>query len=188
MRVPVNLAREPFKNERPLVAGAVAVGSILVITLLAQVLLFISERNRVADLRDEVARLDAQVARLNARETEVRSTLQRGDNTAVFERSVFLNSLIRPKSMSWTRMFVDLERVVPYNVKIMSIRQQINDRNEIMLDMVVAAQTAEPVIDMLKRMERSDQFSRTQVSSIAPPAQNDNTFKYRVTVNYDQQL
>ena len=38
----------------------------------------------------------------------------------MLERSVFLNALLYRKGISWTRIFADLEKVVPHNVRIMS--------------------------------------------------------------------
>ena len=61
-------------------------------------------------------------------------------NAVVLERSVLLNQLIERKSISWTRIFSDLEQVMPYNVALISVRlPQINSRNEVLLDMVVGA-------------------------------------------------
>jgi len=38
------------------------------------------------------------------------------------ERSLFLNALIDRKAISWTKLFADLEKVVPYNVRLVSVR------------------------------------------------------------------
>ena len=59
----------------------------------------------------------------------------------VLERSLLLNTLIERKSISWTKIFADLEGVMPDNVRLIQVRlPQINSRNEVLLDMVVGAQ------------------------------------------------
>jgi len=57
----------------------------------------------------------------------------------VLERSVFLNAVLYRKGISWTRIFADLEKTVPYNVKVLAIRPSVNSQNEVMLDMTVGA-------------------------------------------------
>lgn len=186
MRVSVNVANEPFQNDRPLIAATVALAAILSVALLVQGFLIWNEHQQVSELRAEVERLESRSRKLAQEESALRAQLQRAENAAVFEQSIFLNSLILPKSIAWTRMFADLEQVMPYNVRLISIRPQMNDRSEVLLDMVVASQAGEPVVSLLRRLEESPVFSQVQASSIAPPGQNDDSFKYRVTVSYDQ--
>jgi outer membrane murein-binding lipoprotein Lpp len=186
VRISLNLASDPFHNDRPLIAATVSLAAVLTITLLIQGFLIASEHQQVSELRAEVERLEARSRKLAAEESGLRAQLQRAENAAVFEQSLFLNSLILPKSIAWTRLFADLEQVMPYNVRLISIRPQMNDRSEVFLDMVVASQAGAPVISFLRRIEESPVFSQVQVSSMAPPGQNDDTFKYRVTVSYDQ--
>ncbi len=40
----------------------------------------------------------------------------------MLERSLFLNTLIERKAISWTKIFADLEKVLPYNVRLVSVR------------------------------------------------------------------
>ena len=49
--------------------------------------------------------------------------LRRPQNADVLEQSVFLNALLKRKGISWTKIFADLEKVVPYNVRIIQIRR-----------------------------------------------------------------
>jgi Tfp pilus assembly protein PilN len=186
--VGINLSRNPFRSDRGIWAGTFIVSAMLLIGLGTMLYLILAERDQVADLRDVNERLRLQLTRLSRDETGTRASLQRKENATLFERSVFLNSLLLPKSMSWTRLFGDLEATIPFNVKILSVRQQITGDAAIALDMVIATENPESVIAMLKRMENSAYFSQTKVSSIAPPSQNDNTYKYRLTVMYDQKL
>ena len=60
-------------------------------------------------------------------------------NEVVLDRSVLLNTLIRRKAISWTKIFSDLETVCPPNVRILPIRPTINAQGELFLDMQVAA-------------------------------------------------
>ena len=96
-----------------------------------------------------------------------------------------LNKLAANK---WTRIFSDLETVLPHNVRIASIRPQLNARNELSLDMVVAADSPEPVIDFVGKLEASDVFGDVTQTAQVPPTQNDPYFRFHLTVTYDQKL
>jgi type IV pilus assembly protein PilN len=99
-----------------------------------------------------------------------------------------LNTLIARKGISWSRLFADLEQVLPYNARLIALRPQANARNEIQLEMTIGAQSMEPVIDLLKRMEASPVFSIPSVATMLPPSQSEPLYRYRVSVNYAQKL
>jgi hypothetical protein len=101
---------------------------------------------------------------------------------------LFLNTLLYRKGVSWTKIFADLEKVMPYNVRLISVHPQATAENEVSLDMVVGTESYEPVIEMLKQMENSPLFGETAVHATIPPTQNDPLYKYRVSVNYAQKL
>jgi hypothetical protein len=73
-------------------------------------------------------------------------------------------------------------------VRILSIRPQVNARNQLFLDMTVAADSPEQVIGFILKLEGSDVFGSTAVSGITPPTQNDPFYRYRLSVNYAQKL
>jgi hypothetical protein len=77
-----------------------------------------------------------------------------------------------------------VESVLPYNVRLVSIRPQVDSRNDIFLNMVVGSQTQPPVIEMLKRMEDSPLFGSVELHTWLPPGQNEPLFRYQVSVNY----
>ena len=66
--------------------------------------------------------------------------MRRPENAEVLERSLFLNTLIDRKAISWTKIFEDLEKVMPYNVRLVSVRlPAVDSNNQVLLDMVVGA-------------------------------------------------
>ncbi|MEJ7605067.1 MAG: hypothetical protein WKF37_02105 [Bryobacteraceae bacterium] len=73
------------------------------------------------------------------------------------------------KEVSWTRIFSDLEAVTPSNVRLVQVRPQIDGRNELLLDMVVASQTAEQVTAFIMQLEGSSRFGTTTVQNQLPP-------------------
>ena len=90
-------------------------------------------------------------------------------NAVVLDRSLLFNDIIRRKSISWTRIFSDLETVLPHDVRISAIHPQVNSKDDLSLDMTVEATAPEPVIGFVARLEGSDVFGSTQVSTITRP-------------------
>jgi Tfp pilus assembly protein PilN len=85
-------------------------------------------------------------------------------------------------------IFEDIEKVLPPDVRIVSIRPQMNARNQVSLDLVVAASSSRPVIDFISKLESSDAFGQVAGSGFAPPTENDPFYRYRLSVNYAQKL
>jgi Tfp pilus assembly protein PilN len=106
----------------------------------------------------------------------------------VLERSVFLNSLLFRKGISWTRIFADLEKTIPHNVKVLAIRPSVNFENQVTLDMTVGAESPEPVIALYRALEESPLFGSVLGHSSLPPTQSDPLYRYRMTVIYAQKL
>lgn len=189
VKLRINLASEPFRRDRHMLAAATALGLLLCGLLAMQIYIVVSERDQLADTRDTVARLEKQVAVMSAEQAKLDTMLRRPENAEVLERSIFLNALLLRKGISWTKIFSDLEGVMPHNVRLMSIRlPQITSQNEIQLDMVVGAQTSEPVLQFLMQLEGAPQFGATSLNSWLPPSQTEPLFRYRVSVNYGQKL
>src|SRR5438270_130195 len=90
----------------------------LLLAGLLGVLLFLitSDRSRMRDTRVEVDRLTSELRAIAAEQNTLNATLRQPVNAVVLERSLLLNTLVERKSVSWTKIFADLERVMPASV------------------------------------------------------------------------
>src|ERR1051326_2895016 len=122
IRIPVNLATEPFRRDRPIIVGAVALSLVLVGVLAVQAYTIWSERNQAADTRLFLDRLNKQMRIITSEQQKLDMTLNQPGNAEVLERSLFLNLLINHKAISWTRLFADLEKVMPADVRLVTVR------------------------------------------------------------------
>ncbi len=171
-RVPINLASEPFRRDRPLMVGSAALAILLTVLLVYQVFAIISERHQAADIHVAIARENAQLQSLAAQQAKLNALLRQPQNAEVLERSLFLNTLIERKAISWTKIFADLGKVMPYNVRLVSVRlPEVDSDNQVLLDMVVGAKEVPPILELLKKLEDAPQFGNTTVQSSAPPSQ-----------------
>ena len=187
MRIHVNLATEPFRKDRPILVASAALAVLLLILLGVQTFLIVSERDQAKEAREAVNRLEDEIARLDSEQAQLDGVLRQTENAEVLARSVFLNTLVDRKSISWTRIFADLEAIKPYNVRLVQVRlPQIDSRNEITLDMVIASQEAGPIIEFLKRLQNSPKFGDLTIHTNLSPSQNEPLYRCRVSVPYAQ--
>ena len=188
MKVHINLATEPFRKDRAMTIASSTLAVIMAGLFGLLIWLFMAERKEMASTRAEIGKLEAQVRTMSAEQSKLEALLRQPDNAEVLERAVFLNALLLRKGVSWTKIFNDLEGVLPHNVRLISVRPQIDDKNEIFLDMFVGSQSGEPVIDLLRKLESAPQFGSTAVHTMLPPTQNEPLYRYRVSVHYAQKL
>ena len=189
MRIPINLSTEPFRRDRPLLVASIACAIALALTLGAQLYLIVAERGRVKDTRASVAQLTTELKSITNEQAQLDATLRQPGNAEVLQRSLLLNTILDRKSISWTRIFADLETVLPPNVRIISIRlPQITSQNEVVLDLQVGAQSPEPVLDLFVRLRKSPLFGPVDFKNSMAPTQNEPLYRYRFTVNYAQKL
>lgn len=190
----INVASQPFRRERAENAVYALICGALTCSLLVLVSLILHARGQASDLRRVINGENRELADLQREDRQFSAVLSRPENADVFARSVFLNELIARRAVSWTRVFKDLETVMPVNMRLMGIRlpqvaaEQSSEVNRIQLEMTVGTSRPEAVIELLKRLQQSPLFGAAQVMSQNPPTQNDPLFKYRVNVAYAQKL
>jgi Tfp pilus assembly protein PilN len=188
MRLSLNLATQPMRRDRPILVASAVVAALLCVTLVALIGLALTDRRNMNESRAVIARVQAQMAKTNAAQAQIDAQMRLPQNATVLYRSLMFNQLIRRKGISWTRIFSDLEKVLPHNVRIASIRPTLNGKDELSLEMVVAADTPEPIIGFIGKLEESDVFGDVSQTAQVPQTQNDPFVRFHLTVTYDQKL
>jgi Tfp pilus assembly protein PilN len=184
----INLAREPFRRDRPMLVASAAVGVLLFFTLILLIWIAVSEGGTARQTQADLDRANRDLTRINAEQVKLDAQMRRPEYAIVFDRNIMINELIRRKAISWTRIFSDLGTVLPPNVRVTSIRPQVNSRDQLSLDMTAESESPQPINDFISKLEGSTIFGSTEVSTITPPNQNDPYFHYRISVNYAQKL
>jgi hypothetical protein len=65
---------------------------------------------------------------------------------------------------------------------------QVDAQSHVFLDMTVAAKDPVPILEFIKKLESSKQFSETQLLTTTPPSQNEPYIRSRMSVSYAQTL
>ena len=165
MKTPINLASQPYENLRPLYVAAGAAAVLLAALILVLAWNARQTRNETRMLTEQTDRIAKELADLRREEGDLTKSLSRPEVQEIRERSDFLNSLIARKSLSWTRMFMDLEKVLPERVQITSIRPGSKQSSASEFSLLVSSPTVQPLVELLKNLEAAPQFGSPVVES-----------------------
>jgi type IV pilus assembly protein PilN len=163
MRLDINLATRPYEDAREfwgrwgLGVGVLGLGTLLLLGFAVQGWI------RAGRDRQEIRQLQRQIAERDSERGKAQAFLDLSVNRSTRDQSQFLNGLIQRKAFSWTRVFEDLERVMPSNLHVVSLRPEINDQNQMQLDMKVAGDNRLAAVELVHRMESSRHFQAAQL-------------------------
>jgi type IV pilus assembly protein PilN len=163
MRLDINLATRPYEDAREFWSRwGVGVGALGVLTL---VLLgwAISGWTSAGRDRHNIAQLQQQIAGREKERADAQTILDMTANRSTRDQSQFLNGLIQRKAFSWTRVFEDLERVMPEHLHVVSLRPELNEQNQMELQIKVAGDTRNAAVELVHRMEGSKHFQGAQL-------------------------
>jgi len=177
MRVDINLATRPYEDPGSLWmrwGGALAVLGLLTLVLLYSVLAgWLGARKD----RSLIAQREEQIAARDQEKAKAEAILNLPENRSTRDRSQFLNDLFRRKAFSWTQVFEDLERLMPARLHLVSIQPAMTPRDQLEIKMVVAGESRERALELVRKMESSQHFQQTQIqqeSSVRGQVAGDN--------------
>ena len=90
--------------------------------------------------------------------------------------------------MKFASIFADLEKTIPYNVKVVQIHPSLDSQNQVMLDMTLAAGEQTALFDLLKALAGSDRFGDAIPQQIEPPKQSEPLYRFHLRTPYAQKL
>ena len=163
MRVDINLATHPYED-----SGSLWLrwgGALAVLVLFTLVLLYTVIAGWAAARKDRIliAQREEQIAARDAEKAKAETILNLPANRSTRDRSQFLNELFRRKAFSWTQVFEDLERMMPARLHLVSIQPVTTQDNQLEIKLVVAGESRERAIELVRKMEGSRRFQQTQI-------------------------
>ena len=165
MRFDINLASSPYQDVRLfLLRWGTATGALALFTVVLVGIAFSSWWGS-RDLRQQMERDTRQMQELDRDKAAAEALLSRPQNREILERSRFLNGLITRKSFSWTQLFMDLEKIMPPRVRVVSLQPQAGSQDQVALRLLVEGDSRERALDLVRRMEESERFRQPRVKS-----------------------
>ena len=188
MRLKINLATKPYQDVRRFLlqwGGAVLV---LAVCTLALVWTAVSTWQQSRDVNAKIAQVQSEIAALDRQHNQAVAMLGLPQNKAVVEDSKFLNGLIARKSFSWTRVFMQLEQIMPPKLHVVSISPELqHNTNTMEVHMQVAGTSREAAVELVKRLEKSPSFRNARIAEEREEQQqkdNPDTVKFQLTALY----
>jgi hypothetical protein len=163
MRLDINLATTPYEDAREFwVRWGTGVGALAVLTLVL-LALAVQGWTKAGRDRHDIARIQSQIEERDKERSQAQGFLDMGANRSTRDQSQFLNGLIQRKAFSWTRVFEDMELVMPTNLHVVSLQPKLNDQNQMELEIRVVGENRNAAVELVHRMERSKHFQGAQL-------------------------
>jgi type IV pilus assembly protein PilN len=165
MNVRLNLATKPIVSHRRFFVGSGVAAAVAGILFLLLGWHAYSELKSREALRRKEQENGARAASLQRRRQQLDEFFARPENAKLTERSQFVKGIVDERAFDWTQMFMDLEKLVPTGVHVISIQPQL-EKGHILVRLAVAASSEDGKIKFLKAIETSPAFSGMRVNSV----------------------
>ena len=165
MRLDINLASQPYQDTQQFwkVWGtALALAILLTLGLVGYT---VKEWWHARQQQLAIAVLQKKIASLDTTEQKARQFLDRPEHRSTRDRSQFLNDLFHRKAFSWTRVFEDLEQLMPARLHVVSIHPELTTDNQLRISLIVAGESRDKALELVRKMEDSQHFQRTEINS-----------------------
>jgi len=184
VRLNINLATSPYEDVRRFLARWGILAALLAVITAGLVYLAISNWRSSRAINAQITDYQEKINQLERDRTNAAETLNKPENKAVSGTSRFFNDVIQRKSLSWTRVFMDLERIMPTGLHVVSITPELNKDNQLIIRLAVGGNSHEKAVDLVHRMEESSTFRRPQLHSENAIQGTGDTIQFEITSQY----
>jgi Tfp pilus assembly protein PilN len=165
MKVRLNLATKALETHRRFLAGAGVMAVFAGLAFLGLGWHAYSAREAQAELRARTEKSRREMATLEAQRSELDAYFHRKDVANLHDRAAFINTILDARSFNWTLMFMDLERILPGGVRVISIAPtQVGGHVELKLTVGAASDEAE--LKFEHALEESKEFTGVQILDV----------------------
>lgn len=173
MRIRLNVATKALETHRRFLAGAGLIAAVAGIVFLGLGWHVYSVRKVDSELRARADTTRQEMAKFETQRSELERYFSQKDIAELNARAAFINGIIDSSSFNWTQMFMDLERVLPAGVRVVSIEpKQVEGHVEVKL--TVGATSNEAELKFIRALEDSKEFTEVQVQGIHAANQTGN--------------
>ena len=188
LRLNINLATKPYQDVRRVLLQWG--GLVLLLALCTAGLLWMAVTNwrESREVNAKIAGLNSEIAALDRQHEAALALVQLPQNRPVLDDSKFLNGLIARKSFSWTRVFMQLEEIMPPKLHVVSIQPALSPKTDtVEVHMSVAGTSRDAAVELVKRLEQSPSFRDARIeeeSSLKLAKESSDTVQFHLTAIY----
>jgi type IV pilus assembly protein PilN len=183
MHININLATAPYEDLRKFWmrwGAPLAALGIITLILLYSVIIGLITAHKDNNL---IRQRETQIASRDEEKTAAQALLNLPQNRATHDRSQFLNDLFERKAFSWTRVFEDMEQVMPARLHVVSIKPEMGDDNQLLIKLIVAGESRDRALELVRRMEASKRFQQTHIQAESELASASGTDKVQFEIS-----
>ena len=185
MKARLNLATKPLQAQRKFLAGSSVLGIAAAVVFLGLGWHVYQAREANAEMRTRYESIQTQVAELDAQRATLERFFNQSENHNLSDRAAFINGLIDARSFNWTRMFMDLEKIVPGGARVVSVEPK-QEKGVIQLKFTIGATSDEAELKFIKALEESGSFTHVNLVTVHTSGTNSNTdpIVFELTAEY----
>jgi len=173
MRVRLNLATKALQTHRRFLVGSGLVAFFAVAAFLGLGWYVYSAREAHAELRARTEKMRLEVAKLELERKDLERYFGQKDVAELHDRAAFINTVLDARGFNWTLMFMDLERILPGGVRVISIEpKQVSGRVE--LKLTVGTVNDEAELKFEHALEESRAFTEVRIQHVGMPNSSGN--------------
>jgi len=180
----LNLSSNPFRN-RALpwtVTAIITVFSVIALIFIAKATFQTNAQAQTT--AQDVAKLRERSIALTKQAEEIQKAL-----TPEQQRDLkSAHALVNRKQFSWSRLFADLEGVLPRDVRVtrIAVKEVLSDGDRMVanLELVVASKSSTIVTDMIQNMQREGIFQAQLTAQNPQRGRDESGSEYELSVSY----
>ena len=176
----LNLAAKPYRDYRPYLA-VMAIGWLLVaIMALNNVDTWYRYQHDTKTTRDEINALERQTE-IEQKKLQTSEQRLRGVNVGMLARQTdYVNTVLAERAFSWSELLDRLERVLPDDVRLVTISPSFNKNGLVHLNLACVGKNGSSMVSTIDRFNADSHFSRP-----FPSSENNNGGGYEFGIGVD---
>ena len=175
-----NLASRPFLNTRPVWLVTIVAAFVAVVFLAVNVSVWLTSSRSLEEQLVLQQDLEGEFETLSVEVREKAESMNRVPWRSLAARVNAVNTVISEHEFSWIGLLDDIERVLPWNVRLTRISPKV-DGDTVNLSLVAIGRTREALLDLLDALIEDPSFSDPKPGSEETPEESG--FGYVLTLS-----
>jgi type IV pilus assembly protein PilN len=173
MRLNINLATHPYQDLNRFLRRWAVPLAVFVVASIALIGWTWHQYSAGRGMNQKIKAQQEQIKAFDLQKANVTKMLSEPANKEVADTARFLNTMIAKKAFSWTRVFMQMEEIMPGRLHVVSLSPDLTANNQLQLTMRVAGDSRDQAVELVRRIEKSPSFRNPLLKSetMLPPDQ-----------------
>jgi Tfp pilus assembly protein PilN len=181
----LNLASRPYRDYRPVYAVVVLISLATAFLMLSNIDTYLKYVHETKTQRTKIEQLDAQTTQEAQRADQLQSQVAGINFKALNAEVKYVNSQLAERAFSWSELLDRLERVLPKDVRIVTLAPSFDKTGAVRLDMTCVSKTADGLVDSINSLNRDQAFSQPFPHS---ESSENALFTFAISVQYHPEV